>query len=232
MKSFLVLSVMLMSLMANAFDFSPMEREFSPSGTQATQTFFLENKSSNPVAIELNMYKRTHDTSGRETRTATNDFFIFPKSVKLAANEKRAVRVTWQGPSSVSTELAYRLVAEQLNVNVSRMQTNRKGIDIKYIMTYVASVYVTPEKGKADVRVSQVDARNGVLKVRVDNFGNKHRILAGSKLVLNTPNGTRVLSGNEVPPMQKMNLLAKSSQVFMIRQPRDLRQPKGGEIRF
>ncbi len=231
MKAILVLNVLLLSLMANAFEFTPMEREFSASGTQSTQTFFLENKTPNAVAIELNMYKRAHALNGKEIRTATNDFFIFPKSVKLGPSEKRAIRVTWQGPASVSTELAYRLVAEQLNVNISRVQSDRKGIDIKYTMTYVASVYVTPDGGKSDVRVSQVDARNGVVKVRVDNLGNKHKILAGSKLVLNSAGGTRVLSDDQVPPMQKLNLLARSSQYFLFRQPQNLKNPRSGEIR-
>lgn len=233
MKTILILSGLFFSLIANGFEFTPMEREFAASGSQATQTFFLENKSANPVAIELNMYKRSHDTSGRETRTVTNDFFIFPKSVKLSGNEKRAVRVTWQGPGTVSTELAYRLVAEQLNVNVDRLPTDRKGVDIRYIMTYVASVYVSPDKGKSEVRVSSVDAHNGVIKVRLDNLGNKHRILAGAKLVLNSSSGTsRVFSGNDVAPIQKMNLLAKSTQYFLIRQPSNFRNPKSGEIRF
>ena len=231
MKSvFILISVALFSFTASGFEFSPMEKEFSASGSQSTQTFFLENKSANPVAVELRMYKRSHDQSGKEVRTPTEDFFIFPKSVKLNANEKRAVRVTYQGSKSVATELAYRLVAEQMNVSLSKLSTNRKGVDIRYTLTYVTSVYVTPDTGKSDVKISSVESRNGLLKVNLENTGNKHKILSGSKLLLISESGSRELSGDDIKPIHKMNLLANSTQSFVIRLPMGVKPPKSAKL--
>ncbi len=215
-----------------AFDLSPMEKDFAPSGAQATQTFFLQNKSPSAVAIEIKMYKRSLDRSGKEIRKPTSDFLIFPRSVKLNGNEKRAVRVTWQGPSNVSSELAYRLVAEQMNVGVDKIKTTQQGVNIRYLYTFVASVYVAPAVSKSNVQIESVKAQNGAVRIFLQNKGNKHHILNNARLFVNA-NGQRYeFNKNEMKQVHQSNLLANSGQYIVIKHPNILKGPVSAEIQL
>lgn len=214
-----------------AFDLSPMEKDFAPTGPQTTQTFFLQNKSPNPVAIDIKMYKRSLDPSGKEIRKSTNDFLIFPKTVKLNGNEKRAVRVTWRGSSNVTSELAYRLVAEQLNIGLEKIKTQQQGVNIRYMFTFVASIYVTPAVSKSNVQIQSAKAQNGELKIFLQNKGNRHHILNTARLFVNSAGQRYEISKNEMKQVHQSNLLANSGQYIVIKQP-NLKGPVLAEIQL
>ncbi len=230
MKNYLFIAILLSAFfsVSQAFELTPMEKEFSPSGARANQTFFVENKSAKPVAIEIKMFRRIHGANGIEQRNATNDFFIFPRALELKAQEKRAIRVTWQGSKNISQELAYRLVAEQISVDVAK--TPNKNIDIKYLLNFVASVYVTPDSSKPDVSVKGVLSKNGRLHVFLQNKGKKHKILSHSRLMVRTGSGVKELPRQFAEVLQRQNVLASSTQYFSLPTPRGWRGPYSGEL--
>ncbi|MDZ4660570.1 MAG: fimbria/pilus periplasmic chaperone [Pseudomonadota bacterium] len=229
-KYFFITLFMLCSLsVGHAFELTPMEKEFSSSGVRSNQTFFVENKSSKPVALEINMFRRTHGANGVEQRTATDDFFIFPRALQLKAQEKRAIRVTWQGAKSVDQELAYRLVAEQISVDVDK--TTNKNIDIKYLLKFIASVYVTPDSSKPEVSVKGVLSKNGRLHVFLQNKGKKHKILNTSRLMVRTGSGVKELPPKFTEVLQRQNILASSTQYFSVPTPRGWTGPYSGELK-
>ncbi len=232
MKKYFLMSLLSFSFLssAQAFELTPMEKEFAPAGPRANQTFFVENKSAKPVAIEVKMFRRAHGPSGKEERTATNDFFIFPQALELKAHEKRAIRVTWQGAKEIDQEIAYRLVAEQVSVDVAK--TPNKNVDIKYLLKFVASVYVTPDSSKPDVSVKGVLAKNGKLHVFIQNKGKKHKILNTSRLLVRTGHGVKELPPKFTEVLQRQNVLASSTQYFSIPTPRGWSGPySGGELK-
>ena len=62
--------------LANAFNFTPMVKNIPPKGKERVQSFFLENKGKEKVAVQLNVYKRTTNELGEEIRHPSELFYL------------------------------------------------------------------------------------------------------------------------------------------------------------
>lgn len=172
--------LLLPSLAAWAFRFSPMVVEFTPSGPRSTQVLIIENPGDEKLPVQIEAFARSTNKKGEEIRTKTEDFAIYPEQVVLLPKEKRNVRVSWSGKIKDGKEKAYRLVASQLPVDFREKNSAPKktSVNLKFLLQYVASAYVTPEGAQAQVVVKQVK-RIGPKKVSVTfaNEGKAHRVL-------------------------------------------------------
>ena len=181
-----------LALPAQAFKLTPIEMEFSPSGRGATQTFVIENPGAAPEAIELRTYSRSMDAMGEDILVEDIDnFVVFPAQVILQPGQEQAIRVQWIGDPAPAQELAFRLIAEQLPIDLGEAQ--EEGGQMKLLVRYIASLYVVPDGAKPDVAlVSAGPSVDGSgLELVFENSGSAHALL--SELVL-TVNG----GGNEV----------------------------------
>ncbi|MDZ4661180.1 MAG: hypothetical protein SGJ18_06120 [Pseudomonadota bacterium] len=156
--------------------------EFEPSGKNTSKTFFVENKFGKDIAVELKAYKRAINIDGEETREETLDFLIFPRQVKLTTGQKVAVRVTWQGTSEVKAELAYRLAADQLPISFSEKNSSKARVNIDFLLKFVASLYITPENAKSEIKIEKISKEKNRLKLTLKNTGNKHQLIANMSL--------------------------------------------------
>src|SRR5690554_1711681 len=67
-----------------AFQFSPLEQTFAPSGANSTKTYTIVNDSDDSIAVEISALTRDIDTAGREkNENATAYFSIVPSKVIL-----------------------------------------------------------------------------------------------------------------------------------------------------
>nr|BFD65237.1 hypothetical protein HAGR004_02590 [Bdellovibrio sp. HAGR004] len=168
------------SFAAWAFRFSPMVVEFTPSGPRSTQVLVIENPGDEKLPVQIEAFARSTNKKGEEVRTKTEDFAIYPEQVVLLPKEKRNVRVSWAGQITDGKEKAYRLVASQLPVDFREKNSAPKktSVNLKFLLQYVASAYVTPEGAQAQVVVKQVK-KSGPKKVTVTfaNEGAAHRVL-------------------------------------------------------
>jgi len=231
---FLALTLLLFSSPASAFRLSPMVLEFAPSGKNATQTILLENPDKNRVALQLEVTKRKVDIDGKEDRSeVVEDFVVFPDQLTLEPGQKRNVRVTWVGEGAPKQELAFRLVASQLPVTLDR-PTDRADVkvNLKFVLQYVASLYVVPSGVKAEVKVESAKLlKAGSAEVVLRNSGGMHRVLEKAKI--------RFLGGGkafEVPEavmkeVRAQNILAGGARRFQFTVPKDLKDAKA-EIQF
>lgn len=175
-----VVFLLLPSVAAWAFRFSPMVVEFTPSGPRSTQVLIIENPGDEKLPVQIEAFARSTNKKGEEVRTKTEDFAIYPEQVVLLPKEKRNVRVSWAGQITDGKEKAYRLVASQLPVDFREKNSAPKktSVNLKFLLQYVASAYVTPEGAQAHVVIKQVK-RTGPKKVSVTfaNEGKAHRVL-------------------------------------------------------
>jgi fimbrial chaperone protein len=241
MSRFITLSLVLLSLVtplclsvtAMAFDLSPMEMEYSPGDGQNSKTFTVENNASTPVAAQLRVYRRSSDANGVEQRTATDDFMVFPSQVMLGANEKRAIRVTFKGPSVTSEEKAYRLVAEQLPLSTDPVVPAGPKVQLKYLLKFVASIYVTPKKGNANVVVESVVPQGEKLQVTLANLGTKHKTLKGAHFLLKGQGRSTELEGESMKMLDQKNLLPGARTTIVVNRPANLPTgPVESEVQF
>ena len=206
---------------AAALTFTPIEMDFSPSGRGATQTFRLANNDAEPAAVEITMKSRTMARNGDDVLgDADEQFTIFPAQIVLQPGQVQSVRVQYTGEAAIEQEKAFRLIAEQLPVDVGQAQQN--GGRMRLLVKYVASVYVMPRNTKPLLTITETkivqEAGQRWLQVTVDNSGSGHKILKNAQLVVGAVN----LKGDALLGMEGENLLAQTTRTFRIKAPAEL----------
>ncbi|HMP81894.1 MAG TPA: fimbria/pilus periplasmic chaperone [Verrucomicrobiota bacterium] len=194
------------------FTLVPMVQNFAPSGRKANQAFQVENESGQTVAIQISMKTRTISADGRESNEdAEDDFIVYPAQLILKPREAQTVRVKWIGNPKPDRELAYRIVAEQLPVNVSKEQ--EAGINIKIMTRYLGSVYIVPNGAKPAVALDLAQPQRNAggreeLLVQLGNHGTKHAMLRDLRLRIQSQGRTVELGPESLKGLAGENLLA------------------------
>jgi len=209
---------------ANAISFTPIEVDFSPSGRATTQVFRLENTNPEPAAVEISMKTRQMARNGDDVLgDADEQFSIFPAQVVLQPGQVQTIRVQYTGPAEIDGERAFRLIAEQLPIDVGQAPQN--GGRMRLLVKYVASAYVVPANVKAVLSVQSIqmttDSSGTWLDVTVVNDGTTRKILRDARLVV----GSTTLEGAAVKGLAGENILAKTTRTFRIPAPVGIKTP-------
>ena len=206
-----------LALPAAAFKLTPIEMEFAPSGRGATQTFIIENPGAAPEAIELRTFTRDMDATGEDVLVEDIDnFVVFPAQVILQPGQEQAIRVQWIGDPAPSRELAYRLIAEQLPIDLGEAQ--EEGGQMKLLVRYIASLYVVPDGAKPEiVLVSAGPAADGSgLELVFENAGTAHALLSDLVLTIRGGGSEAVLAKDQLESVAGQNVLAGHTRRFVL----------------
>ncbi len=162
----------------------PMSYSISGGGKNNTALFTVQNDSDEPLAIQLEVRVRDMAVDGKEKHPETDDFLIFPDQLILGPKKRRVVKVKWLKGELKDTEKAYRLIAEQLPIDVKN--NKKKGSDIKILLRYVAALYVTPKDKLTEIKVSKAITSKDLrfIHLTLENVGPIHKVLLKPKLVI------------------------------------------------
>ncbi|ACI97606.1 molecular chaperone [Rhodospirillum centenum] len=221
----LVVGVILLPRPAGAFRLVPIEMEFEPAGRGATQIFQLQNDNADPVAVEITIKARAMDRDGQDVLTdAGDDWVIFPEQIILQPGESQSVRVQWIGPATPDRELAFRLIAEQLPIDIGRPPA--RGGQVRLLVNYIASLYVMPAGVRADVgvvsaqEIATPDGRRLELVLR--NGGTTRKPLNEPTLTLKAGGTTVTLTPDRLGGLNGENMLAGATRRFLLPWPEKL----------
>ncbi len=210
-----------------AFKISPPSMVFTPAGSGATRSFRVDSTGDQPVAVEIRMAKRQVSQDGTETQpSADADFIVYPPQILLKPGQSQTVRVTWLGDPNPSSELAYRIIAEQLPINLPEIQQNQGGlaVKVKALFRYVGSIFITPKNVAPKVVIEQANCqlepgKAKQLKLTFANQGTAHTYLSGLKLNLSSASqqGKAVnLLPTQLVGINGENLLAGTKRQFTL----------------
>jgi len=177
--------------------------------------FYLENDTDQPIAVQASLARREMDINGKESNPKTTDeLVLYPSQLIIPANEKRSVKVSWVGKNVPIKELAYRLIAEQLPIELEKIK-NKKA-SIKVLLRYVAALYVNADDYESAVRVEELKVNNKKVQFNLENSGKKHQVLMNLNLKLvNELNKKEINLGPEdLKGMSGENILAESKRIF------------------
>lgn len=209
--SFITFST-LFSFNSYAFKFSPMSASIGVEGKKNSTLFFLENDSDQPIAVTASLFKREMNQDGVEKNTKIGDeLTLYPSQMIIPPNEKRSVKVTWMGKNKIVAEQAYRLIAEQLPIDMDSSQ--KKKASIKVLLRYVAALYVSEEGFEADVSLVKVEKNKKNIIFHFKNAGKKHQVLANLNLKAHGAKSLE-LSQDDLKGMSGENILAQSERFF------------------
>ena len=237
-KSLLFLVLLLVTIcIASAFQFSPLEQTFEPTGEKATQVYTIVNDSDDTIAIRLSVFKRDQDSEGNEVRTdASPKFIISPSSVFVYPQSTTVVRVQYRSSAPVLTvEESYRLIAEQIPYSQGKSESTQSMFNFLYV--YATSLYVSPSEAKISVDIPRVRARvdkdgNQVMDITIRNSGNVHQILLDAELTITGSSGSVTLTESEqLPGVDSINVLARKAITKTIPWPEGLEFVEGGSYK-
>jgi fimbrial chaperone protein len=200
--------------------------EFEPVGRGANQAFRLENDSSNAVPVQISMLTRQMDVDGKETNApAEEDFLVYPPQVLLKPKQVQTVRVKWLGNPKPEKELSYRILAEQLPVELDKQK--QSGAQINILVRYLGSVYIVPKNAKADVVLEssahQSDAQGKHrIELVFNNRGRAHAMLQDLRLTIQAGGKTVELGPEVLPNVAGENILAGQKRRFTLPWPEGL----------
>ncbi len=214
-----------------AFQFSPLEQSFAPTGANSTKTYTIVNDSDDSIAVEISALTRDMDSAGRELNESAAAYFsIVPSKVILRPQSSQIVRVQYRGPRTIPTELSFRLRAEQIPYSQGRATEGQSMFNFLYV--YTTSLYVSPTRTTARVQIDSAKPTltadgQQVMTLTVANAGTVHQILNGAKVEV-TNNATRqsvVYEGAALGFVNGLNLLAGKTVAVQVAWPQNMQFP-------
>lgn len=244
MKALLFLAFVSMVFFATiqgavAFKFSPFRAKFEPSGAAANQLFTVENNTDEPASVQIRITTREMDVDGGEKDADDEkDFMIYPAQLVLEPHTSRSVRVQWAGDPNLKEEKAFRIIAEQLPVNLSKEKP--KSSSVRFLVSYHGALFVTPPGLAHNVTLDFAGtmhdtAGRKILEIVLHNRGTQHALLRNLKLDIKDDKGNTIsLSGpDQLKGVTGETILEKHERRFLIPWPSALvEKPKHIDITF
>ncbi len=197
-----------------SFKFNPMSQEIELESGKKSVQFIAENETNENMAIEFSVKERKMDNLGKEELPATSVIAVFPPQLIIPPKEKRTIRVNYSGPTDIGQELSFRVIAEQLPLNV---ENKKKASGIQMLMRYMAALYVTPKDVESKLETSFKTSSAGEFALVVKNSGKKHQIINKPTLVINKGSKKWVLKEADLKVLQGENVLAGSERLFTVK---------------
>lgn len=221
LRKFFVVVVIIVIAAANAaaFTFSPMSATIAPSGVNAVITFKVTNDSPTQTAVAVKVTSRSIDEFGNETNEELDkQFLVFPARIVLQPNSSQTVKVQYRGSNALTSEIAYRVIAEQLPVEFNKVTSS--GVNI--MLRYIAALYVAPKNIAPNIlyKTAKISEKNGIkgLLVTLGNDGTQHALLSNPVLKIYRVKGDNpiVFNAEALKEIDGQNMLAKSSRTFFV----------------
>lgn len=213
-----------------SFTFAPMSQTIELSDNRQAVQFFLENDSPSSMAVELTVKERNMDQAGNETLKTSEEVKVFPPQVIIPAGEKRAIRVSYSGPKDLKIEKSYRVIAEQLPLNVDAKTKEKAGIQM--LMKYVAALYVAPSSTKSDLKILSHSTNGKELKILIENSGGRHQLLNAPVLKYSLKDKKQEISAAELQGLAGENVLAGTKREFVIKTTKSIPSDTKLELKF
>ena len=225
MKRVLVLlfALLLSSAVLFAYQLSPLSATYDPTGAGSARVYTITNDSDSPIAIEINAYSRNIDLDGNEyTEDASAYFQIQPKRMIIAPQASQLVRVQYRGPQTVTRELSFRIISEQIAMPRGA-QTEESGQMISFLFVYSTSAYVRPSMVVERVSTTADINEEEKLEIRIENTGSVHQMLNDLSVTVSGNDGSSyTLSEGEIGAVSGQNLLTGSTLRIVIDIPESL----------
>lgn len=190
--------------------------------------FEIENNTSEPIPVVISVVERIQLPDGNEKLPTAKNLKAFPPQLIVPPKDKRAVRIDWRGGKDFKTEKAFRVIAEQVPLDL-KDKDDKEASGIKMLLRYQAALYVDPGKTRPDLVLSDFSLGKE-LKITLENKGSVHQYLKGIQLKF--VKGDKVLSlpTSDLKKLEGQNVLANSKRVFRLPAPKGLTKEFKGVV--
>lgn len=221
-KAILIALFIIIASNIYAYQLSPLSVSYSTSGADSTKAYTITNDSDSPIAIEMKVYKRFVSESGEEYTELSPEYFsVQPSKMIIKPQSSQIVRVQYRGPRTVTKEMSFRIVSEQ--IAYSKGAALQQGSQmINFLFVYSTAAYVKPSRVIENVTGSARLLDDGKLEIVIENTGSVHQILEGLSVGVKSGSYTYTLTKEELEGLDGINLLTDSRLVKTIECPAGL----------
>lgn len=206
-RALVACSVLIPSLAA-AITVSPTSMQLDLKA-QRSRTLTVRNPKQQTVPVKVSTAIVTATEHGEEVRESTEDLIAFPSQFMLEPGESRQVRVGSRFTERPDVERFYRVVVEELPVDLSPDPASRSGV--KVVLRYVTALYLTPASPASAASLEEVRRAEGGLVFHLRNDGNAHTHLRELVMTLRQGGDSVRLNGSDqLGALQNVNLFARS----------------------
>ncbi|WP_379922499.1 molecular chaperone [Erythrobacter sp. R86502] len=221
---------MLQGTAAHPYDVRPIVIQLAPEGAGSTQSVIITNNHQEPIAIEVRAFHRIQNPDGSEKREPEdNDLIITPPQLVIAPGSSQAVRVRWVGDPNPPRELAFRLITEQLPINLATEKRDNFTANVSVNYRYETALYVTPRNAVPQARIERaapVMGEDGMQMLELDIVSEGTRRASLDKpTVVVTPEGggsSVTLEGEAVSKLNQLVTLVGSRRTVRIPWPENV----------
>ena len=201
-----------MSLALFAYQFSPLNVTFEPSGGGSAKVYTIVNDSDSAIAIEVSAVKRSITIDGEEYNEDASQYFtIQPSKMIINPQSTQLVRVQYRGPRTVTEELSFRIISEQIPYSTGA-KSEGEGQMISFLFVYSTSAYVQPGKIVEKVETTASINEDGKLEIVFTNKGSVHQLLNDLSVTIKGNNGsTYTWTDEDMGSIKGSNLLCGAS---------------------
>lgn len=180
MKKIYVLLFLLSSIMYGVTLF-PMSAEIT-SKRERNILFTVSNPTKEPVAVEFSVLRLLDTNNNKEKRVKTTDVAYYPSQFVLAAGKSRNVRVRYLKSSLPKIEEVYRVIAKELDIDVTdkkpSVPKNRIKASVKFRFTYEGLLFVNNGKVYPKLEIVSFKKSANGIEIVVENKGTKSEVLS------------------------------------------------------
>ena len=234
MKALKYLILFFPTVVFASFDFNPIIATLAPSGEASTVAFQVTNQDKVKIPVQITIYPRVPDVEGKEDYTdkaaekIEDQFRVFPNQLILEPNETRTIRVSWKGNQKLTTELPFRIIAEEIPVDVSdpNKKYDKAVAHITISTRYIGSLYVTPNGVKPNliVEVKNSETANKGLELELINKGTAHQVVKNPVLKLKSIGTGKEITcaADEIKDLMNQNIMPGMTRKFHLIWPKEL----------
>jgi P pilus assembly chaperone PapD len=137
--------------------------------------FKVTNPTEEPVAVDFSVLKVLNTQNNQEKRAKTNAVEAYPTQFILSPKETKSVRVRYMGAKLPEKEEVYRVIAQELDIDVSDKKADKSDgkikAQIKMRFSYEGLIFVHKEDAKAQLNVENISKSANGLQFTVKNSG-------------------------------------------------------------
>ena len=139
--------------------------------------FTVKNPSDKPVAVKFAVLRLVDTDNNKEERVASANVNYSPAQFVLDANSSKNVRVSYLKRTLPKVEEVYRVLAEELNVNVedkepSKVNNGKIKAEIQMRFSYAGLLFVKDSSAKANIQIESFkNLSDGSIEIVIANSG-------------------------------------------------------------
>lgn len=166
---------------AGGFTVTPVRIYMTPKDRATAVT--VTNDGDTDMVMQAELVRWTQTPDGKDELTPTEEIFLSPPIIKVAANSRQVVRLARIGAAKSNEQLTYRMVVREIPEARKPTENN----EVQIALAFNMPVFITPfdAKPKLDCTVSRVAM--AAVKAVCANSGNAH--IHPVKLELNDSKG-------------------------------------------